>query len=628
MLRLRLFYGLLTIILLLWSVGAAALLLMRDSSRRFDKELHLNYRVIDSAQGIRALTSTINTTYLPVLVGTQPTVLPNAQDHTSQDSEPGFVSAAPEITPDRAVFDRSRAELEQKMALIHKDAKDDPRWRGVIARLDPVATSYLSGYETYFDGAVVTQNQRENLFQHTSTQTQRLTDLTENMISLGEEKLFSVSHGMSDSTGKNILFVSTLVLLGTGVAVVIYTQIVHHLVDPVTTLERSIDEVRRGNFELTLSQPWPGSEFYKVIAAFNDMALELKIRRGESDEHLRRANLVNSAILVAIPSPVFVLDEDAAIVQINPAAEHLTEQLGVSGRLPVKIQNILDKCRQTSANFLPEEPREALLFRIDEKEHFYLPRIFRYESETAGHSGWAVQLHNVSRMRWLDDMKTNLISTVSHEIKTPLTGIRMVLHLLREDKPANLGEMQHAMVVSANEDCERLLSTLNNLLDLSRAESGTPHLDRLSMAVAPSVERAVRNHASIAARDDISIRFIPSEYPLPEILADPLRLDEVLKNLISNAIKYSPFGGEITLRVTQPDADFIRISVTDQGIGVPSESESRIFERFYRAPGQTVEGVGLGLFISREIIRAHEGRIGLHERSEGLTEFFIDVPIA
>jgi NtrC-family two-component system sensor histidine kinase KinB len=605
MLRLRLFYGLLTIILLLWSVGAAALLLMRDSSRRFDKELRENYRVIACAQDIRTLTATINATYLPTLAG-----------------------APPEIPPDRALFDRFQADLKMRQGFIHKFANKDPRWRGVIARFDPVVASYVSCYETFFDGAAVTRIQRGELLQYASSQTLRLTDLTENMITLGEEKIFSAPGGMTDSTGKNVLFVSTLVLLGTGVAGLIYTQLIHHLVDPVTTLERSIDEIRCGNFELTLSQPRPGSEFSKVIAAFNDMALELKIRRGESDENLRRANLVNGAILEAIPSPVFVLDEDAAIIQINPAAEALTECLGVGGRLPMKIQSILDVCRENSTHFLPEDPREALLFRIEEKEHFYLPRIFRYESETSGHSGWSVLLHNVSRIRWLDDMKTNLISTVSHEIKTPLTGIRMVLHLLLEDRSANLDEMQRVMVSSATEDCERLLATLNNLLDLSRAESGTTHLDRHPMTVDQSVQRVTRGHTGIAARKAVSIRLVPPESPVPEILADPVRLDEVLNNLVSNAIKYSPHGGEITLSVTQPDADFVRVSVTDEGAGVPTESQSRIFERFYRAPGQAVDGVGLGLFISREIIRAHEGRIGLCERRKDRTEFFIDVPIA
>jgi signal transduction histidine kinase len=115
---------------------------------------------------------------------------------------------------------------------------------------------------------------------------------------------------------------------------------------------------------------------------------------------------------------------------------------------------------------------------------------------------------------------------------------------------------------------------------------------------------------------------------LPEVFADPLRLDEVLNNLVSNAIKHSPRNGTVTLRAQKLDAEHLRASVIDQGPGVPEESQSRIFERFFRPPGQTVEGVGLGLFISREIMRAHEGRIGLRERTENQTEFYIDVPIA
>ncbi len=358
------------------------------------------------------------------------------------------------------------------------------------------------------------------------------------------------------------------------------------------------------------------------------MALELKLRRGESDENLQRANLVNSAILEAIPSPVFVLGDDTGILQINPAAEKLSESLGVSGRLPVKIQRILEDCRNNAAHFLPEDPREALLFRIDEKEYYYLPRIFRYDSGNSKQSGWAVLLHNVSRIRWLDDMKTNMLSTVSHEIKTPLTGIRMVLHLLLEERSAQLDEMQRVMITSATEDCERLLITLNTLLDLSRAESGATHLECVSTFIRDNIARTAQLHQHIAAERNLTIEVQDELQEAPEVLADPIRLDEVLNNLVTNAIKHSPAGGRILIRTSRPDANYLRVSIIDEGPGVPEESQSRIFERFYRAPGHQVEGVGLGLFISREIMRAHEGRIGLSERKDDRTEFYIDVPVA
>jgi NtrC-family two-component system sensor histidine kinase KinB len=605
MLRLRLFYGLLTIILLLWSVGAAALLLMSDTVTRFDNRLRTDYRSIDAAQTLRTLTATLNARYLPSLAG-----------------------APTEHAPDRTLYDELKKEIQGKQEIIHKDGSNDDRWQGVVSRLDTSIDTYFEGYENFFAGVAQTRSDREKLLQFQSTQTQRLTDLSENVMTLAEEKLFSGASQLRSESGKNTLFVGTLVLLGTSIAILIYFQLVRHLVDPVATLHRSIEEIRRGNFELTLAEPGQDNEFSSVISAFNDMASELKVRRGESDESLLRANFVNRAILEAIPSPVFVLGDDTGIVQINPAAEHLSEQLGVTGRLPLKIQRILDDCREKSTHFLPEDPREALLFRIHEEEFYYLPRIFRFESENATQSGWAVLLHNVSRIRWLDDMKTNLISTVSHEIKTPLTGIRMVLHLLLEERSTRLDEMQKLMVTSANEDCERLLVTLNTLLDLSRAESGTTHLELVPVSMKDSVARTVHLHQRSAAASEVEIITEGDGNDYPEVKADPVRLDEVLNNLVSNAIKHSPRGGRVIIRQSKPDAEFLRVSVFDQGPGVPDDSQSRIFERFYRAPGQKTDGVGLGLFISREIIRAHEGRIGLRERTNDQTEFYIDVPIA
>ncbi len=605
MLRLRLFYGLLTIILLLWSVGAVALLLMHDSVSRFDTRLRTDYKAIDASQTIRTLLITNNTHYLPALAGPPP--IP---------------------AMDRRLHDKLIKQIHENYEVIHSVENSDEHWQGVVSRLDQALETYGEGYETYFSEVAVEQPDRERLLQFIAMQTQRNIDLTENVMTIGEEKLFSGASRLGDDSGKNTWFVGTLVLLGTAIAALVYFQLVRHLVDPVASLQQSIEEIRKGNFELTMAQPGQRTEFSKVIAAFNDMAAELKLRRGVNVENLKRANMVNRAILEAIPSPVFVIGDDTGILQINPAAEKLSEQLGIIGRLPLKIQRVFDECRATRTHFLPEDPREALLFRIEEEEFYYLPRIFHFDSEDSSQSGWAVLLHNVSRIRWLDDMKTNLLSTVSHEIKTPLTGIRMVLHLLLEERSSALDEMQKLMVTSANDDCERLLTTLNILLDLSRAESGATHLARVPMTLQSSVARAASLYASAAAAKEIKLNVERGADDFPEILADPIRLDEVINNLVSNAIKHSPEAGSIVLRLSKPDAEHLRVSVIDQGPGVPEASQSRIFERFYRAPGQKQDGVGLGLFISREIMRAHEGRIGLRERSDELTEFYIDVPIA
>ncbi len=598
MLRVRLLFGLFTLIVLLWGVGATALLLMRDSTKRFEKRLVTDYSVISLAHGFRSITSSINSRYVPSLAG------PPTQQ-----------------TQNNSTYLRGAEELDTRLeALRLANASDE--------QLETAVKAYKQGYETYFANTAVTPEEREKLLYYIGAQTQRITDLSDSILKLAQDKLLGGTRQIKEESTKNYLFVSTLVLLGTSIAVIIYIQLVRHLVDPVTRLQLSIEEIRKGNFELSLPEPGQGSEFKSVVTAFNDMAVELKHRRGEADEYLLRANLVNRAILEAIPSPVFVLGDDTNIVQINPAAEELTEKLGVSGRLPLKIQRILDECRKTGTHHLPEDPREALLFRVHEEEFYYLPRIFRFVSEDNKNSGWAILLHNVSRIRWLDDMKTNLLSTVSHEIKTPLTGIRMVLHLLLEERSSKLDEMQNKMVSSANEDCERLLVTLNTLLDLSRAESGTTHLSRIPISIQESSQRSARLYHGAASAKDITIEVENPDGELPEVFADPIRLDEVLNNLVSNAVKHSPMGGRVTIRNVKQGAEFVRVSVIDQGTGVPEDSQARIFERFFRAPGQSNDGVGLGLFISREIMRAHEGRIGLLERTSDQTEFYIDVPIA
>lgn len=604
MLRTRLFFGLLTLILLLWGVGAAALLLVRDANKRYETSLQENYPPIKLSRGFRSLTTGINTRYLPALA-----------------------SPAPAAPPDRTHFDFSRQELESRLEGLRGDGKKETGWEEVVPRLHDVLNAYYQGYERLFRGEARSQEERAKLLEEISGQTQRITDLSDSIFALADSRMLSGTVRSEAESSKNTLFVVTMVLLGTGIAVVIYYQLDRHMVDPVLGLRRSIEEIKKGNFELTLPEPGADSEFRSVAMAFNEMAAELRVRRGETDERLLRTNLVNRAILEAIPSPVFVLGEDGRILQVNPAAERLMESLGTSNRLPAKIQRILDESVESESNHLPEDPREALLFRIDEREYYYLPRIFSFTSEDGVYSGRAVLLHNVTRIRWLDDMKTNLLSTVSHEIKTPLTGIRMVLHLLLEERSGGLTPVQKTMVSSANADCERLLGTLNTLLDLSRAESGTTHLERVPVDLRAAMVRVQEAFATRAAEREVTIEVSGTE-GLPEVSADPLRLDEVLNNLVSNAVKHSPQGGRIVLHAAQPDADHVRASVIDQGSGVPENVQNRIFERFFRAPGQATEGVGLGLFICREIMRAHEGRIGLKERTDDQTEFFIDVPIA
>ncbi|OYV06697.1 MAG: hypothetical protein CFE26_04865, partial [Verrucomicrobiales bacterium VVV1] len=433
---------------------------------------------------------------------------------------------------------------------------------------------------------------------------------------------------LTAKSSQSILFIVSLMILGIVIAILIYFHLAREIVDPVVSLSYSIEELKRGNFEFSLPTPRTDNELSALIPSFNEMALELRQHRREMDERLLRTNLQNRAVLTAIPAPVFLLNEDATIDQLNPAAESLQTRLGVSGRLPGSLLSLFHGCVENRRDYLPDDIREAALFRIDEEEFYFLPRIFRFSAESGDGVWWAVLLMDVTRFRWLDEMKTNLLATVSHEIKTPLTGIRMVLHLLLEGRTGDLNEMQLNMVTSARDDCERLLVTLKRLLDLARVENGASQLQLRPVNLAESLERAKRLFSGTAGQKGCPV-VIETGDTQTEIIGDSVRLDEVIHNLLSNALKHSPPNKAVTLRLSRrPCGKFLRISVIDQGAGVPEDSRGKVFDKFFRVPGQKTDGVGLGLSIAREIVLAHSGRIGMAETADGTTEFVVDLPIA
>lgn len=357
------------------------------------------------------------------------------------------------------------------------------------------------------------------------------------------------------------------------------------------------------------------------------MAAELRRLYRETDQQILDLNARNHALLTAFPHAVIVLDDGGQLLQINPEAETILSSLGTPDRLPAKLQTLFQAACESGEDFLPNDLDQALLFRIGEEERYYLPRVFQLPPIEDMDAAWGIILTDVSRFRWLDDMKMNVLATASHEIKTPLTSIRMVLHLLLEQKTGKLTKLQEEMVTSASADCERLLNTLANLQQLARLTRGSQHLNL--EALPPSTLFGKIPPSLQLEADEKNVRIevdIPSNLPL--VLADAQRIIQVVSNFLSNALKFSPPSSVVRAEARKQDADYVRFSITDHGSGVPAASQDRLFERFYRDPNQTTEGTGLGLSISREIIDAHNGRIGFRSVPGKPTVFYFDLPLA
>jgi signal transduction histidine kinase len=237
--------------------------------------------------------------------------------------------------------------------------------------------------------------------------------------------------------------------------------------------------------------------------------------------------------------------------------------------------------------------------------------------------GVAVVLYDVTRFRLLDATKTDLVATVSHEIKSPLTSVRMVLHILLEKTVGALTPKQDELLQAARNDTERLLRILNDLLDLARLEEGNAGLRTEPVAPTKLLIGAMKEMAGKITAKGLNVNFM-IEPDLPVVPVDRQRINHVFTNLISNAIKHSPENGEIVLGARLVKENDVEFNVTDQGPGIPEEYHTRIFDRFFRVPGQPQSGAGLGLSIAREITVSHGGHIGVRSApGQGCTFYVV-----
>ncbi len=327
----------------------------------------------------------------------------------------------------------------------------------------------------------------------------------------------------------------------------------------------------------------------------------------------------------AFPDPILALSLDGKINFANPAAGKLLQKLTVEQGLPFAIQEEVDNVLKGAPDNVPTSFESAVSVRLDDHEAFLLPKVIGMRDESGNLFGAAVVLQDVTRFRLMDEVKTNLVSTVSHELKTPLTSIRMGLHLMLEEKIGPLNTKQLELLLAAREDSERLLRMINDLLDLARLESGQTRQRLEVISPRTLIDDALPNLRSLLEAQDS--RLVVDVAPdLPEVTVDPRQISHVFSNFVSNAARFSKPGEEIVLSVKQVGKS-LRFSVLDHGPGIPKEFQSRVFERFFRIPGtEESNGVGLGLAIAKEIVAAHGGNIGLRSTPGEGSEFYFDLP--
>jgi NtrC-family two-component system sensor histidine kinase KinB len=250
----------------------------------------------------------------------------------------------------------------------------------------------------------------------------------------------------------------------------------------------------------------------------------------------------------------------------------------------------------------------ALQIFKDGDERFYLPHAVPVMGETHTVIGVTIVLADVTRLRRVTELEVEPISVVSHELKTPLTSVRMAIHMLLDERIGTLNPKQSELLRAARDDSERLNQIMENLLDISRMEAGRALLDMKPIAPLSLVTHAVEVFATSYRSAGVElISKVPDDSP--DVLADPVRIQHVFSNLLSNALKFSSSGQQVII-CAETANDGVRFTVQDQGIGIPTELLPKVFEKFFRfhTTGK-LAGAGLGLAIAKDVVEAHGGRI-------------------
>ena len=444
------------------------------------------------------------------------------------------------------------------------------------------------------------------------------------VIKINQDNMVDANHHAKELSARSTRAMILILAFGVVLALWLGYGLQRAILRPIQNLTTVSKELGQGNLDQVVPVE-SRDELGQLADAFNKLAGKLRNYRQVTTDQLLQARQMTEITFSAFPDAILALSLDGKINFANPAAGKLLQKLNGEYGLPVQIQEEVGKVLNGAPDVVPTSFEKAIPVRIDDHEAYLLPKIIGMRDDSGNMFGTALVLQDVTRFRLMDEVKTNLVSTVSHELKTPLTSIRMGLHLLLEERIGSLNPKQLELLLAAREDAERLLRMINDLLDLARLESGQTRQRLEVIAPQALIQDAVPHLQALLEAHDVRL-VTEVAANAPEVAVDARQINHVFSNFVSNAAKFSKLGDVVSISVKSVGNN-VRFSVLDRGPGIPAEYQSRIFERFFRIPGtEESHGVGLGLAIAKEIVASHGGTIGLHSNPGGGSEFYFDLP--
>lgn len=437
----------------------------------------------------------------------------------------------------------------------------------------------------------------------------------------------------SSEAAKHLAHKATVSLIVTGVIGVMLSIILSFtlpslIVRPLKKILAALEKVAVGDYGIRIDYH-SSDELGIVSLAFNRMVSKLSDYHEMNIRNIMKEKQINEALLLNMEDGLFLLDSDFHVINVNRsgAAFFNTDVAACQGRHLLEVirhEALFEYVKETaSTGKAPVIPEGSNVIMAGEEKsrrflQFILTPVFEKNNVLLG---VMVLVQDITHLKKLDKLKSEFLMIASHELKTPLTSLNMSVSLLNERIMGKLSDPEQELLRIALDDTNRLKALINDLLDLSKIEAGKIELS-MELIDIGSVVSAVLN----GFRNEMDTKQVSLEYNCNQeafVKGDFSKIALILTNLISNAIRFTPTGGKITVKV-ELLGKYVQVSVADNGIGIPTEYHNRVFDKFFQvASNYNTGGTGLGLAISKEIVRAHGGSIWVESVfGEGSTFYF------
>ena len=533
-------------------------------------------------------------------------------------------------------FRANQAEFQRWLAGAEDNITIDGE-REILNRIDAAYAEYVARFTTVLRDDLAAedayQDRMKPSFQAVRSASEELRAINlETMQAQSEETQALASRAIWSVGGIGLL----AIVLGLAFSVLLSKRIVQ----PIRQLKAASKALAEGDYDARVDVE-SQDELGGLAEQFNAMADHLQSYQALNVERLIAEKRKNEAIIQSMADGVLIIGADRTVETANPIAENVLG-LNASAMQGRRFHEVLD--RESLRSEIEESIEEGRLVgnqkshaqsdeRVIERSvdgdtrHYEYAITPIFESPDKREGGVVVLFRDVTHFKEVERLKSEFVATASHQLKTPLTSIAMSIRLLMESDESTFSDDDYELLESAQEDTIRLRSLTQDLLDLSKIESGKMELDIQATPASLMFEKTDQALGPQADEQDVElITKVPED--MPSLQADATKITWVLTNLVSNALRYTDAGGTVEL-----SADVVgnkaHLSVSDDGAGIPYEHQAKIFDKFVQIDGDASPGgSGLGLAISREVVQAHGGTIWVDSTPGEGSTFTFTIPVA